>query len=269
MEAIAQQLLSSSVKPFEKALTIQPRAGYSYKTTIESRQKQPEQSTLDIDNGCQVYINICYSDSLPAPKLASEDEIQKALLAAPGATYQVPLSLGQPRKLAGSKESSKDMIFDACIHTQPFIRSEHDLDFRLYLLELAMEHIEESICVSLSRQFIMLKVAAKGAPIPKRIIHLPDASGSVDSLVSRKLEVKKTPPPPIAPIVPQVKVESWSCQPLFKKENGTLTVILQMPSPMVRKKEKKCSCPGVYVADFLIRQHRFPGIFRLMALAFL
>jgi hypothetical protein len=247
MEAIAKQLLNSSPKPFEKTLTIQPRAGYSYKTTIESRQKQPQQSTHDI--GCKVYINICYSDNLPAPKLASEGDIQKALLAAPGATYQVPLSLGQPRKLAGTKESAKDMIFDACIHTQPFIRSEHDLDFRLYLLELAMEHIEEALCVSLSRQFIMLKVAAKGAPIPKRTIHLPESSGSVDSLISRKLEVKKSPPPPIAPIVPQVTVKSWSCKPLFKKDNRTLAVIFQMPPPTVKRKKKVLSCHG-YVADF-------------------
>lgn len=42
-------------------------------------------------------------------------------------------------------------MMDACVNTQPYLRSEKDLDFRLYLLELAMEYVEEALSVDLSR----------------------------------------------------------------------------------------------------------------------
>ena len=40
---------------------------------------------------------------------------------------------------------------DACIHTQPYMRAECDLDFRLYIIELAIEFVEEMESVDLSR----------------------------------------------------------------------------------------------------------------------
>lgn len=43
------------------------------------------------------------------------------------------------------------LIFDACINTNPYIRAEGDLDYRLYILELAMELVNEKEGVSLSR----------------------------------------------------------------------------------------------------------------------
>ncbi|KAI8330217.1 pre-RNA processing PIH1/Nop17-domain-containing protein [Chlamydoabsidia padenii] len=220
MQSITKQLFNLPPESSETAVTIRPQPGYSYKTTIESRRGKS--STYNI--GTKVYINICHSDSLPAPKIASEDEIQQALMAVPGATYQTPLSLGKPRQQL-LDEDEDTLILDACIHTQPFIRSEHDLDFRLYILELAMEHAEEALSVDLSRQFIILKVAAKGAPIPKRTLLLPPESSSAGS----KVDALLFPSPQVA-TSPQVSMSSWYCRPSFKKDDGILIIILEMPT---------------------------------------
>jgi hypothetical protein len=131
--------------------------------------------------------------------------------------------LGLPRPIDDDNKSNKGVIMDACIHTQPFIRSEHDLDFRLHVLELAMEHTEDALSVHLSREFTMLKLPGKGMPIPKRIIHVPKSPGSVDAYISNKMEKNNA----MASIteIQQVGLPTWS----FKQENGILTVVFQMP----------------------------------------
>lgn len=64
---------------------------------------------------------------------------------------------------------------DACINTQPYLRSEKDLDFRLYILELSMEYVEEILSIGLSREFTMPNIKSKGS-IPGRVLRLPKPS---------------------------------------------------------------------------------------------
>ncbi|CAO3601358.1 unnamed protein product [Absidia cylindrospora] len=219
--------LNPTPKNAENVVTIQPQAGYACKTRIESRRtpaKQPSYAP-----GLTVYINVCHSDRMPAPALATEAEIQAALMAAPNATYRIPLSLGLPRHVKDDGSSCQGVILDACIHTQPFIRSEHDLDFRLHVLELALEHTEDALGVNLSREFSMLRLPAKDMPIPTRIIHVPKSPGSVDAFISSKVDENHNQAS--GSIIPITKPQTaWSCSPSFQQENGILTVVLQMPS---------------------------------------
>jgi hypothetical protein len=64
---------------------------------------------------------------------------------------------------------------DACLHTTAYLKSEKDLDYRLYVLEVAMEYIEEMICIQLSREFTMPNIKSKGQ-IPSRVLRLPKPS---------------------------------------------------------------------------------------------
>lgn len=43
------------------------------------------------------------------------------------------------------------LVVDACIHTEPYRRTEQDFDYKLYIMELAMEWVEEKCHVELSR----------------------------------------------------------------------------------------------------------------------
>lgn len=97
---------------------------------------------------------------------------------------------------------------DACIHTQPFIRSERDLDFRLYLLELSMEYVEDIVSVSLSREFTMPSAKSIGS-IPTRVLRLPKPS----LMTAIRTEIKAT----------------WTLQPSFTVDQNRLVVVIPMP----------------------------------------
>jgi len=150
-----------------KTVQIQPHAGFVCKTKTTT-------AIPGFAAGSKVFINICYAPEIPEPTATTEKEIQKALRAEQGATYQVPMSLGATR-YDRDHADKPCIVVDACIHTKPYVRAERDLDYRLYVLELAMELVEEREKVQLSREFTMPKLASKGS-IPKRMLQLPKGS---------------------------------------------------------------------------------------------
>ncbi|KAK4514672.1 uncharacterized protein ATC70_002273 [Mucor velutinosus] len=193
--------LEQTTKQDFNTVNIQPQAGYVCKTHVE-------QSTRQIYKvGTTVYINICYHSAIPAPPIATEAEIQKALNATEDAVYRVPLSLGQLRY-----DDKKSLILDACINTQPYLRSEKDLDFRLYILELAMEFVEGFIANPLSREFTMPSAKSIGK-IPPRVLRLPKPS----LMTAIKAQVN---PQPKWQLKPQLTVD---------QAKGLLIVVIEMP----------------------------------------
>ncbi|KAG0169376.1 PIH1 domain-containing protein 1 [Apophysomyces sp. BC1034] len=168
LQRLASTVLGQASKDDFNTVTIQPQPGFVCKTQVTSSKNREH------NVGKIVYINICHASAIPEPTLANEAEIQKALNGEPDATYRVPLSMGQPR-FEKNNAGETYLIMDACIHPQPYLRAERDLDYRLYILELAMEHVEENQTVTLGREFTMPNMAAKGQ-IPKRILRLPKPS---------------------------------------------------------------------------------------------
>ncbi|KAI8581482.1 hypothetical protein K450DRAFT_298546 [Umbelopsis ramanniana AG] len=169
-----QQLASQVVREQKvqnnnfKTVQIQPIAGFVCKTKTTTALK-------GFPIGTKVFINICHAPEVPEPTpTATEKDIQKALRAEEGANYQVPMSLGATRYDFDHAEKAC-MVIDACIHTQPFLRAERDLDYRLYILELAMELVEERDKVQLSREFTMPNISSKGT-IPPRMLQVPKSS---------------------------------------------------------------------------------------------
>ncbi|KAI9012983.1 PIH1 family [Gaertneriomyces semiglobifer] len=111
--------------------------------------------------GLKVFVNICHSPKIPAPPPATDDEIRRAVSAEDNTAYKVPLSLSSPRP--GQDKSGKAcLIFDACVHTNPLNKALRDPDYKLFLIELALEWIEEKHKLELSREFSMPKMLSKG-----------------------------------------------------------------------------------------------------------
>ncbi|CAO3620449.1 unnamed protein product [Cunninghamella blakesleeana] len=218
----------------ETTITIQPQPGFVCKThIIDQKNKAFKVDTI-------TYINICHSQQIPEPPLATEGEIQATIMGQlKNPQYHIPISIGQPRKPKETNNKKEILIFDTCIHTQPYIRSEHDLDFRLYILELAFELIEEQNQIELSRDFTMPpNIQVKDGPIPKRIIPISPSSPSSSAVSAIKEKDDKKDKKKIVEIISpnttilKKTIGSWSCQPIFEKENNDtiLKIILQMPS---------------------------------------
>lgn len=110
---------------------------------------------------------------------------------------------------------------DACIHTQPYLRSERDLDFRLYILELSMEYVEEVSQVKLSREFTMPSIPSKGT-IPARVLRLPKPS--LMAAVKNELSM----------------ITEWRLKPSISmnKDTEMMNVIIPMPD-QVKKKQRE------------------------------
>ncbi|KAJ1979451.1 hypothetical protein H4R33_005713 [Dimargaris cristalligena] len=134
--------------------SIQPQPGFAFTTTnqhevilpptVTSARTiagssgadiyEPGRAQVKFAKGLPVWVNVCASDALPPPPTNSESEIQKALRADSTTVYQIPLFLGPPVET-----------------TDEQARSMHDFDFRLYLIELCIEWVEDRTQMQLSR----------------------------------------------------------------------------------------------------------------------
>lgn len=51
-------------------------------------------------------------------------------------------------------------MVDACVHTDAYKRTEKDFDYKLYIMELAMEWVEEKCQIELSRSMFLFFLSA-------------------------------------------------------------------------------------------------------------
>lgn len=52
-------------------------------------------------------------------------------------------------------------MVDACVHTDAYKRTEKDFDYKLYIMELAMEWVEEKCQIELSRSNVFRPIAKR------------------------------------------------------------------------------------------------------------
>ncbi|KAF9433046.1 PIH1 domain-containing protein 1 [Entomortierella beljakovae] len=194
--SLAESYVSASQAPRQAMTEITPVPGFVVQThTLNESNKVPLVETnksVIFPKDTLVYINICSSDQLPKPTAASESEIQKAINAEEGVTYQVPFQLSPPRQYRDSVSKSY-LVVDACIHTDALKRAERDFDYKLYIMELAMEWTEEKCRIELSRNLPNIKSKDE---LKKRSVILPKPPAiqemSDDTVKSKTTLVKST-----------------------------------------------------------------------------
>ncbi|KAJ1920461.1 hypothetical protein H4219_001298 [Mycoemilia scoparia] len=146
----------------EYRVEIEPTPAFAVCTRIMNHKGIP--AVTGAGNNTQnklVCINICSHHRIPRPPPeASEEEIQRAINADPAAKWQAPMYLSPPAQSKESDISGKDRpqywIYDAIVHPDPINRAEQDFDFRLYLTELALEHVEDKYGYVLGRDIKFL-----------------------------------------------------------------------------------------------------------------
>ncbi|KAG4094815.1 PIH1-domain-containing protein [Neocallimastix lanati (nom. inval.)] len=172
-------------------MEIEPEPGFVVKT---HNKKAIEGFT----EGLKVFINICHNGKVPPPPIATDEEIRKAVEAEDNTVYKVPLSLSTPRTDL-DKSGKTCIVFDACVNTNPIIKATKDYDFKLFLIELALEWVEEKYKLELSREFTLPKMRAKGKLV-KHFIRRPErpSISEIDSSLpeTSKTKTKKTLPKP-------------------------------------------------------------------------
>lgn len=145
-----------------------------------------------------------------------------------------------PGRLFIASDGNTIMIADACINTQAYLRTERDLDYRLYIIELSIEWVEEKEELELSREFSMPSIRSKGT-IPPRTLRLPKPA-----LISA-IKQKKTN-------------KGWQCKPEITHKGNSVTVVVpNMPSTVSRSVLKHdAQFPHTFMLEpeFLDARHR-------------
>ncbi|KAJ3221846.1 PIH1 domain-containing protein 1 [Clydaea vesicula] len=121
-------------------------------------------SLKKVDNypkGLKIFINVCSSHEIPSPPLVTDDELRKALHAEDNVTYKVPLSLTGPRADL-DKGGKACLVFEACVNSIVTKKAFEDEDYKLFIIELCIEWVEEKHKFELNREFSIPKMKSKG-----------------------------------------------------------------------------------------------------------
>jgi len=174
-------------------MEIEPEPGFVIKT-------HNKKTVEGYSEGLKVFINICHNGKVPPPPIATDEEIRKAIEAEDNSSYKVPLSLSVPRTDL-DKAGKTCIVFDACVNTNTIVKATKDYDYKLFLIELAIEWVEEKYKLELSRELSLPKMRAKGKLV-KHYIRRPDRpsiseiDADLPSTSKTNIKGKKTLPKP-------------------------------------------------------------------------
>ncbi|PKY40363.1 PIH1-domain-containing protein [Rhizophagus irregularis] len=185
MAAITEEYMKTTKSDGQDFESIQllPNPGFVIKIRIASSNKKLYKLNS------KFFINFCYSNKVPCPPNATETEIKKSMNGDEDSIYRVPTVISNIRE---DKDNKEDLCYvcDAIIHTSPFKRTREDSDFKLYIIELAVEMIEEQFNLELTRNFAYPKISYKGK-IEEKPVMIPKQQKSLITEISTKPSQRK------------------------------------------------------------------------------
>ncbi|KAL5525093.1 hypothetical protein ACEPAF_8962 [Sanghuangporus sanghuang] len=210
-----------------------PSPSSSKKQTPQTRSNllEPEfkvsTRTLQIQVGTKVFLNIAWDRRVPAPPEASEEVVRRAMAGADLddeeryglAGYYVPVVVSEPREDL-DKSGKPSIVFDCVFSSALRSRCLKDKEFKLYLIELALEHVEEKAHMTLSRQVGTPNITSKGKLEPRTVLmprSLADPGSGSESIVSSRAKSGAR----LSPLVQEIPNNSGSSGDKESKEGRT------------------------------------------------
>ncbi|KAF9260415.1 hypothetical protein L218DRAFT_932502 [Marasmius fiardii PR-910] len=147
------------------SVTLKPIPGFCIKTNT----LQPV--------GLKLFINIAWDQNVPPPPQASEEAIKRAMSGDLGSLdtgddYFVPVVVSEGRQDT-DKAGRPSLVFDCVFHKSVKTRTLVDHDFKVFIVELALQRIEAQTGLVLSRDLGTPNIASKGKLTP-RTVSLPN-----------------------------------------------------------------------------------------------
>ncbi|KIJ34548.1 hypothetical protein M422DRAFT_262303 [Sphaerobolus stellatus SS14] len=175
-----------------RRVNITPTPGFVVKTTttqagfytVPNPSPPPPSIRHAIPVGLKIFINVAYSSEIPPPptnglpKEEEEEIIRKAIEGDEGTTYFVPLVVSDGRD-DKDKAGKPSLIFDAIVNPSLKSRMIKDINFRSFVLEILLTHIElpplatQARSLSLSRTLASPNIRFKGTLVPREM-DVPD-----------------------------------------------------------------------------------------------
>ncbi|KIM41697.1 hypothetical protein M413DRAFT_27292 [Hebeloma cylindrosporum] len=139
---------------------------------------EPASGPIPIAKGLKVFVNIAWDANVPPPPEGSEEAIQRAMQGEdvdegnPSGWY-VPVIVSSGRQDT-DKAGNPSLVFDCIYNTTVKSRTLRDPEFKIFLVELALQRIEAQSGLALSRNIGTPNIASKGKLLP-RTVQVPAA----------------------------------------------------------------------------------------------
>ncbi|RDB23507.1 PIH1 domain-containing protein 1 [Hypsizygus marmoreus] len=170
------------------AIELKPIAGFCVKTSslqpaVYTRKPAPSpkgQNVLEpssgpivIPVGFKVFVNIAWDANVPPPPPGSEEVIQRAMKGEdvdennPDGWY-IPVIVSDGRE-DKDKAGKPSLVFDCIYNKSVKSRTLTDPEFKLFIIELALQRLEAQTSFVLSRQIGTPNIASKGKLAPRTV----------------------------------------------------------------------------------------------------
>ncbi|KLO07037.1 hypothetical protein SCHPADRAFT_837224 [Schizopora paradoxa] len=175
-----------------------PEPSSSKPTSPNVLEPKAQPRRVAIPKGQKVFLNIAWDLVVPPPPPADEATIRRAMAGADldvgfeSGAYFVPVVVSEPRE-DKDKAGNPSLVFDCIFNITLKSRCTKDPEFKMYILELALEHVEAKANMQLSRQIGTPNIASKGkleprsAMIPNALLDPSQAQGPSLSKKSKPL----------------------------------------------------------------------------------
>ena len=111
----------------------------------------------------KIFLNICKSTSIAAPKDISEEELLKIInnqnqseIENAAFSFRIPMSLGEPHNELDNSGNGC-IVYDVCINNEFYNKIQNNQTFMGFFIAIAIEGLEEKYKLALERSYVMLK----------------------------------------------------------------------------------------------------------------
>jgi len=141
-------------------------------------------SRINVPKGLKVFVNICWDSKVPPPPEASEDAIRRAMIGEDADDFNpdgwyVPVVVSEGRQDT-DKAGKPSLVFDAVFNSSLKSRTLRDAEFKVFLIELAIQRIEAETSIHLSRQISSPNILSKGQ-VAERTVRIPTVMSTDDA----------------------------------------------------------------------------------------
>ncbi|KAI0299008.1 hypothetical protein B0F90DRAFT_1631800 [Multifurca ochricompacta] len=165
-------------------INVSPSPGFCIKSKLlrpgifsATSNHESSQKSVSLPQGLKVFVNVAWSEDVPPPLEAS---LLKAIeLTAHSSQMETkggrdgPISVfASDGRLDTDKAGKPALVFDCIYHSSLKIHALKDANFKNFLVELALQHIEAQNTFSLSRSLGTPNISSKG-PLGPRLVSIP------------------------------------------------------------------------------------------------
>ncbi|XP_017782328.1 PREDICTED: PIH1 domain-containing protein 1 [Nicrophorus vespilloides] len=112
--------------------------------------------TKDVKTGKKMFMNICVTEEIPAPKDISETELERIVSSEEMSDFRVPMSIGEIHVEQDNKGSKVD-VCDIAVNTKFFKKIQTMRSFKEIFLAIVLEGVQEKYSLTLDNEMIILK----------------------------------------------------------------------------------------------------------------